>query len=284
MNQKKEMKRISIILICIYINLIQFAFSETLVTGDYSNMSGIQTYFLSSSSIYYFATFTGSSSSITSTLYLFMSESQSDIDSANGVWAGIGFGSSNMLNSDVVMCTYTPTNRFSCYDAWSNSYVNPSTDSSLGGKNDITFSSGTITNVSIGSYKTLITFTFIKDISSLDNYDWSNFASWQTNQGEINGAYGYLNASKTATKHTGVSRRITLVDGSGYTSSITVNLGGDNEPKISDTTTNPIITTSTNVTTTISTTNNITSSSNNSKGLKAFDVVLAVLAILILFI
>jgi len=232
-----------------------------------------------------------------------MSDSQSSIDGSNGVWAGVGFGSSDMINNDIVMCTYMPGNKFDCYDTWSTSNNNPKSDTSLGGKNDITASSGTITSVSAGSYKTLVTFTFTKDISNLDKFDWSNFASWQTNNGGVAGAYGYLNGSKIPLEHPAESKRLSLTDGSGYRSSITVNLGGNvnasaavpttttptavpttTTPTAVPTTTTPtaVPTTTTPTDGTTGTTQSSMGSSNGAQGLKYFEVFAAIFAIFLI--
>lgn len=211
-----------------------------------------------------------------------MSDTQSKIDGSNGVWAGVGFGSSDMYNSDMVMCTYAPNNKFSCYDTWSTAEENPKPDTSLGGKNDITSSSGTITSVSVNSYKTLITFTFTKDISNLDKFDWSNFASWQTNKGGISGAYGYLNGSKVPLEHPEESKRLSITDGSGYRSSLTVSLAG-NDASSSATT----IPSGTTVNTTINSptaTTTTKSSLNGSKGIKTFDIIAAAFSILLVIL
>lgn len=232
-----------IAILCFLILFSDFARTQTLNTGDYSNMSGIQVYFLSSSSVYLFASMTGSSTQINVTLYLFMSDTKSKLDSGNGVWATIGFGSDDMMNSDMVVCQYLPTSTFNCYDTWSTRNDNPPKDSSLGGKDDIKSSSGTITSISVSSYNTLITFTFTKDLTSLDKYDWSSFQSWQTNNGYCGAAYGYNNGSKVPLEHPTYSRGSKLTDGNGYRNALTVNL-------VSSTTTTPTTTTTTTPTTT----------------------------------
>lgn len=261
------------ILLCFSLFLLPFTLSQSLVTGDYSNMNGIQVYFFASSSAYSFGSFTGSSSSVSGTIYLFLSETQSKIDSSNGVWAGVGFGSSNMNNSDMVICSYVPNNKFSCYDGWSYSNGIPSNDSSLGGRNDIVASSGTITSVSVGSFKTLIRFNFTKNISNLDNFDWSGFASWQTNNGGISGAYGYLDGSQNVMKHLARSKGLSISDGNGFVYSLTVDLGGNNSSADNSSLVSQINSTGLNGTSLNNVnTNTASGSSNGAQGFKTFDI------------
>ena len=213
--------------------------TQVITTGDFSNMDGIQVYLLNSSNAYLFGTFKGSATSITVTLYLFLSDTKSKLDSGNGCWAGVGFGSYDMSSSDMVMCQYLTNNAFTCADYWSNSENSPSLDTSLGGKNDVSSVSGTINTIKVSTYNTLLTFTFTKDISNLDKYDWSSFAKWQTNQGAMAGAYGYNSGSKSALQHPDVSKRSSLTDGNGYRTGITVDLSN---PTVAGTTTIPTTT------------------------------------------
>jgi hypothetical protein len=318
----KKIVKIKAFFLCLTL-LFSLITTQNLVTGDYSNLDGIQVYFLNSSNSYYFASFTGSSSSITAKLYLFLSETQSSIDGGNGVWAGMSFGKSSMINVDIVICSYNSTNKFSCIDSWSEGNVTPKPDTNYGGKNNINLSNGTITTISVDNYKTLITWSFTKDISNLDSYDWNNFASWQTNSGAIAGSYGYLNSSSIPSKHVGVSSNNVLSDGSGFRNSITVNTSENaasttpnsntntSSPPTTSTSTNtqtptsststqtttstsattqtPTSSTSTqmispNTTTTDSTTKNSIQNENNAKGLKSMDFIFGLFCTLLIVV
>ena len=242
-------KRIFLFLSIACFLLLSFVKTQTLTTGDDSNMDGIQVYFLNSNSAYLFGTFNGSATSITVTLYLFLSDTKTRLDSSNGCWAGVGFGSNDMYSSDMVICQYF-NNNFSCLDYWSDSNSLPSLDTSLGGKNDVSNVSGTITTISVNSYNTLLTFTFTKDISNLDKYDWSAFAKWQTNTGSMSGAYGFNSDSKTTIEHPSTSKRNSMADGNGFRSGITVNTSTTPTATTTPTTTPTVTTTPTTTTTT----------------------------------
>ena len=96
-----------------------------------------------------------------------------------------------MNNNDMVMCQYLKNNEFVCIDTWSTSGVLPSLDTVLGGKNDVSSVVGAISTISASGYNSLVTFTIKKDFSNLDKFDWVNFSTWQTNQGNLAVSFGY---------------------------------------------------------------------------------------------
>lgn len=165
-------------------------------TGDFANEAGLQIYYTSTPQHYFFGSYSGSSTSIRGKIYLMLKDDLQTINQT-GIWVGVGFGSSTMKNSDMVMCFYIPEKEFYCEDYYSNANKRPSTDISLGGKNNIKTSSGTVNSLNLNGieYKTLITFNFEKDLSDVknDQYDWNEFPSWQTNKKGHSGSYGKMN-------------------------------------------------------------------------------------------
>ena len=53
---------------------------------------------------------------------------------SDGLWLGMGFGSTTMTNADIALCRFAFTgtataDKFNCYDRWSSSQGTPTQDS-----------------------------------------------------------------------------------------------------------------------------------------------------------
>lgn len=222
MSSNKSLKLLILSLTIMSISITKIS-TQNLNTGDFGNQEGLQIYYTSTSSNYYFGSYSGSATSITGKLYLILKDDRATINKT-GIWVGVGFGSTSMKNSDMVMCFYIPEKEFYCDDFYSNSENTPKTDASLGGKNNISSSSGKIEDISIDSYKTILTFTFTKDISNLDNiYDWSEFKTWQTNKKAHSASFGKM-SGRIPLEHNFNTDRSYLIDGEGYKNSLSLNL------------------------------------------------------------
>jgi len=101
----------------------------------------------------------------------------------------------------------------------------------------------------------------------------------------MSGAYGYLDRSETPSKHQSRSSGLTILDGSGFKSSITVSLGGNNTPVNNGSTDLIVInpnTTSGNfsaINATTETKAQNTGFPNSAKNLNFYDVLFAVFSI-----
>jgi hypothetical protein len=181
-------------------------------TYDYQNTSGYQVYYIKNDQYFSYATLTGSSSSIQIEMNLMVRDiNNSNIQ--NGVWAGIGFGSDEMDNSDMVVFTYNGS-QFNCADYWAPGNM-IQTDGALGGNNDVTYVSGNIETLdsTYAPYSRLLTWTCTKNIATLDSYDWTDFANWQSNKGHTIGAIGPLNSQGAILQHLFNSEILNLADG-----------------------------------------------------------------------
>lgn len=193
-------------------------------TGDFGNQSGIQVYYESSTNAYFYSSFTGSGTSINGKLYLILNETKENINKT-GYWIGVGFGSSTMSNSDMVLCMYIPEKEFYCEDSYSNAHNRPSSDQSLGAKNNIVSSSGSLVEVFTEGYKTMLSFSFTKDISNLDDYDWKDFSQWQTSKKGHSGAYGLMSGRQQS--YHKFRQESSLIDGQGFSKSLKIHTEKD---------------------------------------------------------
>lgn len=205
----KAMKIIIIALLAITIN------SQLTETYKYSTMNGIQVYYIKNNEYYLYATYSGDSSTLQATVTLMTSKTQAQLDSTNGIYVGLGFGTDGMYNTDMVICQYMPGNKFSCTDYWSVAERSPSTDVMLGGKNDVTLLDSSITSLdsTYSPYITRVTFSFKKDLTNLDQYDWSGFKTWNTSNTKISGAIGNNAADGSILQHIINSDNNKLTDG-----------------------------------------------------------------------
>lgn len=93
-------------------------------TVDYENISGFQVRFQKTSEGLLYCNLLGSETEMNGQCQLLLSLTKSQLEAANGVWAGIGFGSSNMLKLDMVIFNFwktppTGTSNFKVSDSWS---------------------------------------------------------------------------------------------------------------------------------------------------------------------
>jgi hypothetical protein len=249
-------------------------FGQTFNTGDFGNQEGIQVYYSSTSDHYYFGSYTGSAKSLEGKLYLILKDDRATINST-GIWVGIGFGSSSMIKSDMVMCFYIPQKEFYCEDYYSDANNIPKKDITLGGKNHILNSSGEIIDISVDGYKTMISFSFTKDISSPDSYDWDGFSSWQSNQSKHAGAWGRM-SGRIPNKHTFRTSSSSLIDGEGYKNSLKLNLNQTPETPKNPTTPTPA-NTNTTTTSTIPTPTPATINPTNSDRISSKGILISIL-------
>jgi hypothetical protein len=184
-------------------------------TYDFTKMEGIQIYLLKDNVSYLYATVTGDQKKITVEANLLISTPSADVDNTNGIYAGVGFGSSSMNGSDIVLFTYKK-GEFKCSD-WTAVGYNIQMDVQAGGKNDVTYVSGNKKSLDSGytPYATQYTWTCTKDITTLDSTDYSKFMSWDSNTPVI-GAWGTMDSTGKAVEHTVETKGIIyLKDGSG---------------------------------------------------------------------
>jgi hypothetical protein len=209
----------------IYCYLIIFVFNQIANTFKYKEMDGMQIYFGNNDNYYFYSTLTGNSSQIIIEMNLYLDLSLEEVNSTSsgnkGVWAGIGFGNNNMFKTEAVLFQYFPDGRLVCNDAWLPGHY-LKFDTELGGKNDVTYITGSIKSLesSFAPYKTLISWKCSKNISSLDEYDWQQFSTWQTNNAPVIGAWSINSSDEKPLPHGFAPKTtLTLVDGSGVTSS-----------------------------------------------------------------
>jgi hypothetical protein len=208
--QNNQYLKLQILLLEIF-KLTTLISSNVMVSGDFANQAGIQVYYSSTIQEYFYGSYTGSASAITGKLYLLMKDDRASINKT-GIWLGVGFGSADKGNSDMVLCFYIPEKEFYCDDYYTNINNIPNPDISLDGKNHISSSFGELKDISINEYKKLLVFTFTKDISNRENYDWAEFPTRQTSKSSHSAAYGPL-AGKVPRKHTFRTDNYTLADG-----------------------------------------------------------------------
>ncbi len=124
-----------------------------------------------------------------------------------------------MGNLDLILFTYSK-GTFSCSD-----YYAPgdsiSSDVSQGGRNDVAYVTGQATQLTsrFSPYQTLLSWTCTKDISNVDNYDWTDFKNWQTNNGPLTGTWNNLSSNWAAQQHAQNPRDYTIADGAGLSGS-----------------------------------------------------------------
>ena len=230
------------ILILLFTNLISMSSCQTdeQITSSevpYSDIDGWQILLQDTTEVKLFVSLYGDSKNLSGIATLFLTynkEEMSNSSNKNGIFAGIGLGESDMFNLDMITFHYWPDKEgtsessYMVGDCWSPSdkrqvlldseYVSPS-DSTL---NNISASTFSFTAVDVNGFKSKLVWTFTKDISSPDAYDWPEIQNWTTNEGKIVGVFGFnyppdsTNSGKPGGHATPV-RVLQIIDGKGLT-------------------------------------------------------------------
>jgi hypothetical protein len=195
-----------------FLFFITQCFCDASVNLDFENKEGIQLYYVADSNYFLFATLIGDENKISIKLNLFTADNLDTIDKSNGIWAGIGFGSSVMDKSDMVVFTYTKANGGACTDYWGIGNK-ISKDVDLGGNDDLTYLGLLATSTNTLPYSASYSWTCEKSLTALDSYDWSDFKNWMTNKGKTIAAIGALGKDGQIMQHKFSSGPIEIVDG-----------------------------------------------------------------------
>lgn len=190
----------------------------------YGETDGLQIYLIYSRNVFSWATMDYDKKN-QNLIYMQMNylttESKGAIDAGYGLWTAIGFGSNKVDKSDIVVCQYIKGN-FACYDAFgsgNNIVPDSSIDLRLNNVNllNSTFA-GDLNTTEFQNYNSLITWNFTKDISNLDEHDWSVFANWTQNNASVagfSGSFGSANANHDLVySYNTIDQTVTLMDGS----------------------------------------------------------------------
>lgn len=150
-------------------------------TVDYQNIPGFQVRFEKTNDGLLYCNLTGNASEMNGQCQLLLSKTKTQIENdSNGAWAGIGFGSPNMLKLDMVTFHFwkTPmmgTSPFMVGDCWSTATIREvRLDSDLGKDtkfNSITNTSFVANSIDVGGYKTQLIWNFTKNVKDVDEYD-----------------------------------------------------------------------------------------------------------------
>lgn len=200
--------------------LFSAIYSQLSLTTQYTTTDGLQVYLIYSSSAYYYASLGGDEKTLSGTLYLFLTDTKTYIDSNNGVFVGIGFGVNQMNGADMVVCQYKTNNLYTCNDYWGVGH-NIETDRQLQGIENVKIGYSNIQSLdsSYAPYKTLVTWNFTKDLVNQDFYDWKDFPNWRTNNGAVIGSWGRNDNNFYVIQHVEHSpTNLTLIDGVGVPS------------------------------------------------------------------
>lgn len=95
-----------------------FVLTQISTTKDYISSNGIQVYLYEDSSYYIYLSIDSESSlTLKMTIYLYTTKTVEDItSSSNGIYLGIGFGSTAMADSDIIICGVTKNKTGFCDD------------------------------------------------------------------------------------------------------------------------------------------------------------------------
>lgn len=219
--------------VLILIFVVAFAYSQSVSDiindkVDFKNIPGFQVRLAKTNDGFLYCNLTGNETTMNGTCHLFLKKTKSEVENdTNGAWAGIGFGSPNMLKLDMVTFHFwkTPmmgTSPFMVGDCWSTATVREVIlDMDIGKDNKYNSISNTsfdAVSIDVGGYKTQLIFNFSKNVGTVDEYDWQDAKNWQTNKGQFTGTWGWNKSNGDMTQHTITPTMGRLLDGYGLTS------------------------------------------------------------------
>ena len=190
-------------LILIFILFCKFKCNEILYKSiidksvGYSNIDGMQLLLIDNVQSKFYCSLTGSKTVIIVDCQLFLTDSKDEIDKNNGVWAAIGFGSTTMVKADMITFHYWTKGSSSSMsaDCWvedSSRIVKLDIEQNeKSGKNHVTEIFFETKVINVNGYKTRINWKVEKNLENLDPFDWKDISNWQTNKGNVYGAWGY---------------------------------------------------------------------------------------------
>ena len=188
----------------------------------YGSQNGLQLLLVDNADAKFFCSLTGSKTVVNAECHLLLVEAKEDLDKKNGAFAGIGFGSTMMYKSDMIIFQYwTKRDKQSMSsDYWVGStdrYLKLDTDyDKTAGKNHVTQKAFHAESINVGGFKTHLHWSADKSLENLDAFDWQDFSNWQTNNGDVFGAWGYNNPDNgNMTGHKFRPKNYKLIDGQG---------------------------------------------------------------------
>lgn len=173
-------------------------------------------------------TISGDDKLVSISLYLLTTDTKSSLEDG-GIWSGVGFGSFEMNETDMIVCFNLKTSYFCSDNIGGTRGITP--DKFLNGHEDTLLQSADIQGnlpSDFGVYKSLVTWNLTKNITTSELQDWSDWKNWKTNNGKVMGAVGYMNIT-TSQPNQEVVHTIGgqyLTDLSGYPSNNTLTCRG----------------------------------------------------------
>lgn len=183
---------------------------------DYANIDGTQIYLFQTSKVFGYLNIDSTVTTSMKATMVFYSTSTVSSLSNSGIWSGIGFGTSDMKGSNMIICGMDIGSSM-----WCNQYKGNSKDVSLKSPQSITVTDSQLTDLTTssedyGSYVSKVTWSFTVDF---DSTDLSNIISG--NEKAIS-AWGHVPSSQSPEEHV-ADYRISTGDGNKKLSSTTSN-------------------------------------------------------------
>ena len=204
---------------------------------DFSKTPGINMVLVNNDDSILYTTLEGDENEISGTVTLLLKKTLEDLKKTDGCWVGLGFGSSTMTNLDMITFHFHNANeeKSNVGDGWTTgyqplkldqNYPDP-VDPSLNNIKSFSFSKHRSTNNS-ACFNIALKWTFARDLTKLDKYDWQEFKKWKNEENLIIGANGYNSASTGSPQmHSYIPKATRLRNGQGIESTITDQKNGN---------------------------------------------------------